>query len=164
MATNQDEAPSDFTEKIWGKEEGNVYITDGYTFRGKRTFNQAWEGLKNIMKKGVQNQIGAIKYKALDVRKMGKGIVADVEVVDNGNRGVGVLKLYGLNSKKEHVLTVTKSRESDNDHVVILTEKVVKPLMKNFMSDKTEEPSQLDSEDEQYKCNYCEKPPIHLLD
>ena len=130
METSQDEAPSEYTEKIWGKDDGDVYITDGYTFRGKRIFSQAWEGLKNVMKKGVKNEIGAIKYKALDVRKKGVGIEADVEIILNDKRGVGVLKLYGQNSKKEHVITVSKSKESDNDQVVILAEKVVEPLMR----------------------------------
>ena len=89
MATNQEEPPCEYKEKIWGKEDGNEYVTEGYTFRGKaRIFSKAWEGLKILMKKGVQNEIGTVKYKALDVRKMGAGIVADVELVENGNRGV----------------------------------------------------------------------------
>ena len=55
MSTNEEEAPVGYKETKWGGEEGNGYITDGYTFGGKGLFSKAWEGLKIMMKKGVQN-------------------------------------------------------------------------------------------------------------
>ena len=42
-----------FKVKKWGKEEEGEYITDGYSFRGKTAFQKALEGFKNMMKKGV---------------------------------------------------------------------------------------------------------------
>ena len=70
-------------------------IIDGYLFRGKHTFNKTLHGLKNIMKKGVDNKIGGVKYKALDTRVKGNGLEIDVEMVESKKRGVGILKLYG---------------------------------------------------------------------
>jgi hypothetical protein len=57
MASDQEEVSSYFKEKQWGKEDGNVYIIDGYTFRGKRMFNKAWEGLKIIMKREYKTKL-----------------------------------------------------------------------------------------------------------
>ena len=135
MSTNEDEAPVGYKEKTWGREEGNGYITDGYTFRGKGVFSKAWEGLKVMMKKGVQNEIGTIKFKALDVQKKGAGVEIDVEIVENGNRGAAVLKLFGLNSRKENVIMVNKSKEGDNNQVIILGQRIVKPLIRKFSDD-----------------------------
>ena len=115
-----------YKEKKWGGNEGGEYITDGYVVRGKCIFNKALEGLKEILKKGFDRDINGIKYKALDIRKKGAGLEMDIEVFDKDIRGVAILKLYGPNSKKENVVTVTKSRESDSKYVQILAEQVVK--------------------------------------
>ena len=164
MSTNEEEVPVEYKEKKWGREEGSGYITDGYTFRGKGLFSKAWEGLKVMMKKGVQNEIGTIKFKALDVRKKGTGIEVDVEIVENGNRGVAVLKLFGLNSKKENVIMVNKSKESDNNQVIILGQKIVKPLIKKLagekrgtLSDSADSKTINDTKTEELKCKFCDK-------
>ena len=119
-----------YKQKVWGKNVGDEYVTDGFVFRGKKPFDKALEGLKEIMKKGVQDEICNVKFKVLDDRKNGTGIDIDVEVVDGKERGVGILKLYGPNSKKkENVIMVSKSKDSEHKFVIILTEKVIKPLM-----------------------------------
>ena len=43
---------SSYKEKIWGKDEGGEQVTDGYVFRGKRTFKKAREGLESTFQKG----------------------------------------------------------------------------------------------------------------
>ena len=165
MSTNVEEAPVGYKEKKWGREEGSGYIIDGYTFRGKGLFSKAWEGLKVMMKKGVQNEIGIIKFKALDVRKKGAGIEVDVEIVENGNRGVAVLKLFGLNSRKENVIMVNKSKEGDNNQVIILGQQIVKPLIKKFSdenggtlsdSESIDNISIKNNETNELKCNFCD--------
>ena len=45
------------------------------------------------MKKGVQDEIGNIKFKVLDNRQKGSGIEIDVEVHEGSERGIGILKL-----------------------------------------------------------------------
>ena len=35
------EVSSVYKEKKWGNEEGGEYITDGYAFRGKKSFEKA---------------------------------------------------------------------------------------------------------------------------
>ena len=63
-------SPTEYKEKIWGKEEGGEYIIDGYTFRGKRAFGKAQEGLKEYMRKGVVRDVNEVKIKVLDARKI----------------------------------------------------------------------------------------------
>ena len=44
--TIEESASSAYKQKIWGKDEGKEFITDGYTFKGKKSFGPAVEGLK----------------------------------------------------------------------------------------------------------------------
>ena len=81
-----------YSEKIWTRDDGQI---DGYSFKGKRTFGKALEGLKSILVKGEQKEIQNVTYKALDTRIEGSGLVIDVEVRANMNRGVPVVKIYG---------------------------------------------------------------------
>ena len=60
--TVNDEVPTEYKEKKWGKEEGGEYIIEGFSFRGKHAFGKAVEGLKKDMKKGAQNQIDGVKF------------------------------------------------------------------------------------------------------
>ena len=138
----KDEDQSEYDEKKWGKEEGGKFIVDGFTFKGKRTFQKAKEGLAEQMKKGVQGEENGIKFKVLDSRQKGSGTEVDIEIVEQGARGIGLLKLYGPNKSKEYVVMVSKSKGSDNKFVTILAQKVVKPLMKKYLlmdDSKTEE-------------------------
>ena len=58
-----------------------------------------------------------------------------MEITDNGSRGVAVLKLYGPSKKnKEFNVMVTKSKESGQEYVIILAEKIAKPLMKRLLN------------------------------
>ena len=51
-----DEIPIGYKEKKWGKDEDGEFITAGYAFRGKRTFKKALNGVKDLMKKDVENE------------------------------------------------------------------------------------------------------------
>ena len=123
----------EYSEKIWTNNEGKI---DGYVFKGKRSFSKALVGLKSILQKGQVQEIGKVKYKALDTRLQGEGLVIDVQVESNKNRGNAVLKIYGPkeNTKKENSVTISKSKESDSKFIVLLGEKVIKPLMNQFLS------------------------------
>ena len=44
--------------------------------------------------------IGKLKFKVLDARENGTGFEIIIEVIENGNRGPAVLKLFGPNSGK----------------------------------------------------------------
>ena len=110
----------EYKEKVWGKDDRGEFITDGYTFKGKRSFGKAIVGLKATLKKGVKHEIGKIKFKALDARINGAGFEIDVEVMENGNRGVAILKLFGPNVRKQNVVSITKSKGSAHEFVIIL--------------------------------------------
>ena len=157
-------AKKDYSENIWTNNDGKI---DGYTFKGKRVFGKALVGLKSIMVKGKQNEIGNVEFTALDTRKQGVGFEIDVEIISNKNRGVAVLKIYGPKDdiKKDNTVTVSKSKGSDSKFVILLAEKVVMPLMDRFLSGELGIPAlSLDTnteesgtEPKQFKCSFCEK-------
>ena len=81
-----------------------------------------------------------------------------------GKRGIAVLKLYGPSSKKkENVIMIAKSKQSDSKYVTILAKHVIQPIMNDFLTngvdDKPEK--QLDSargkDVNLLKCPQCEK-------
>ena len=57
----------------------------------------------------------------------------EMEIVHNNKKAVRILKLYGPNKKKENVVSVTRSKGSDYKFITIFAEKVVKPLMNEFL-------------------------------
>ena len=93
-----------FKEKTWGKEESGVHIVDGFTFRGKKAFEKVIENFKDLFKKGVQSEINDFDFKVLDSRPNGAALEIEIEMVDKGNRGIAVVRLFGPNTKKENVM------------------------------------------------------------
>ena len=81
-----------YSEKLWTRDDVQI---DGYSFRGKRSFGKALEGLKSIMVKGEQKEIEGVKYTAKDKRIQGPGLEIIIEVQANKSRGVAILKVYG---------------------------------------------------------------------
>ena len=63
-----------------------------------------------------------------------------MEVTVNKNQGLAILKVFGPKEdiKKENSVTVTKSKQSDSKYIIILAEKVIKPLMNGFLSGEIE--------------------------
>ena len=104
-----DDIIDQYKETKWGKSEEGEYIVDGYTFKGKRSLNGVLKGLKKILKKGVENEIGKTKFKALDVRQNGTALEVAVEAIDDDRRGIAIVKLYGPSKKKKmNVIMVSK--------------------------------------------------------
>ena len=154
MANNDLDISSAYNEKIWGKG-----IADGYVFRGKKIFEKAVEGLRKLMTKGAQGVINGIEFQSLDTRLIGTELTIDVRIKDGNQSGIGLLKLYDTNNKKENVVMVSKSKQGGHEFVTMLAEKVIKPLMEKFMLDKnvsdcTEEQVGLK---ENFKCEKCGK-------
>jgi hypothetical protein len=125
--------PSEYKEKIWGKDVDGEYVIDGFTFRGKHRFSKVVEELKGMMKKGAQIEIKGSAFKVLDDRKNGVGIDVEIEMVENNVRGIAILRLFGPNNKKENVVIVSKCKDSDYVFVTALAEKITKPLMKSIL-------------------------------
>ena len=69
MDDDKTDVTSQYKEKNWGKDENGQKVVDGYSFRGKQSFQKVVEGFKNIMKRGVENDFNGTKFKALDIRK-----------------------------------------------------------------------------------------------
>jgi hypothetical protein len=87
-----------------------------------------------MMKKGFSGKVNDTCFKVLDNRKNGAETNIEIEVTDNENRGIAVLKLYGPNKRKGNVVMVTKSKQSDAKFVTILAKNVVLPLIKQFLT------------------------------
>ena len=153
---------SEYMEKLWTKDDGTI---DGYSFRGKRLFAKALVGLRATMeKKGVCNEINSVKFKPLDSKLQGAGLEIDVKITYKNQSGIAILKIYGPKAdiKKDNTVTITKSKNSDSKYVVLLAEKIVKPLMNGFLDGDLEiqdsgSPEREDSSNKKYKCNFCEK-------
>ena len=150
-----------YSEKVWTRDDGQI---DGYTFRGKRNFGKALEGLKCTLIKGVPKEIENLQFKALDSKIQGAGLEIVVEVKINKSFGKAFVKIYGPKEdiKKENSVTVTKSKESDSKYVVIVAEKIIKPLMNEFLSGKRAIPecivnAELIPKVKMYKCSFCDK-------
>ena len=130
---NQEE-PTEYKQRTWGKTENGEEIIDGYSFKGKQPFRRAKEGLEELFIKGAKSVIEKVEYSVLDVRVSGSEKAIEIEVVENNKRGIALVKLYGPNRSKEYVVTVTKCKESEHTFVVILAEKIIKPLMRTMLS------------------------------
>ena len=63
MSVSSKEIHSSFKEKIWTKDDDGELITDGYSFRGKRSFGKAVEGFREMMKKGAVGEINEVQFK-----------------------------------------------------------------------------------------------------
>ena len=158
MLNNSIDVSSAYAEKIWGKESGKEYLIDGYVFRGKRLFGKAVTGLQRIMTKGSHGKINGYEYTSLDTRIVGTELSIDVEIKNEKQRGNAILKLYDTNKKKENVVMVSKSKQSEHEFVKLLAEKVVKPLMEGFMLDNDLQPERkISVKEKPNKCDVCGK-------
>ena len=79
-----------FKEKIWRKVEGSETVADGYSFRGKRVFKKAWDGLKTHFLKGIpyEKMVSSIKplmlgKQELEWKQMLKSKKRETEVLQN---------------------------------------------------------------------------------
>ena len=135
MENIQETSFKHFKEKIWKKADGSETVADGYSFRGKRVFKKAWDGLKIHFVKGIPREKDGIKYIALDVREIGAGMEAEVEINEKGVRGVAKLKLYGQNTRKENSITISKSKKGDHIQITTLAEKIIKPLINSYIDE-----------------------------
>ena len=147
-----------FKEKKWYKYEDGEKIANGYSLRGRLSFKKAVEGLLDNLKKGVSKDIAGTNFRVLDARKNGIALDIEIEMIDNGDKGIAMLKIYGPYSKKEkkdNVVMVTKSKQSDIKFVTILAERIVKPLIAGYCSKKTSHESS--KKDDLLRCPFCDK-------
>ena len=107
----------------------------------------------------------------MDARKVGVAIEIEVEMLEKGESGVAMLKLYGPYSqgdKKDNVILVSKSKHNDEKFVSILAEQVIKPLIASFVREehnpvrddkivKINSVSVKGKEMKLMKCPHCEK-------
>ena len=124
---------SEHMEKPWGKQEGGEYVTDGFVYRGKRSFDKVLGDLKETLLKGFQRSINGVEFRVLDASTKWVELEIEIEIVENKNKGIAILKSYGPNKKKESVVTVSRGKGSDPKFVIILAQKILKPLMNEIL-------------------------------
>ena len=139
---NKDDKPLAYKEKTWsnGQNEDGAKVTSGYSLRGGYAFKKAVEGLKDTLQKGISKEVKGTKFRALDARKNGIALEIEVEMMDKGDKGIAVVKLYGpytKEDKKDNVVMITKCKQNDSKYVTILAENIVKPLIAMFMDCET---------------------------
>ena len=156
IVNDNEESLEDYNEKVWGKEEGGEKITDGYSFTGKKVFGKATAGLKALLTKGIQKKINGIQIKVLDARKQGAGLEIVIEITDKKERGKSVIKIYDSNPKKK-TITISKSKGCDQKFVILLTEKIVKPLIRIYLSGQEAKLEKLKEGEAGNKCEKCNK-------
>ena len=127
MNDTSDAIMREYKEETWGKKVDGEDITDGYKFRGKQPFRKAKEGLEKLLVRGAKFDDGNLKFIVKDARD--KGIEREVDIEMN----VAVVKLYGPNKRKENVVTVTKSKQSDVKFVTLMAKKAIRQLIKKFL-------------------------------
>ena len=164
-AVDIDDTLSECKESTWGKKVDGQFVIDGFKFKGKQPFRKA----KELLVKGAQSEIDGVKFKVLDARNKGIELEIDIEILENAKhgvdiRGLAVVKFYGPNKRKENVVTITKSKESDIKYVTILAQKIIKPLIKKFLSvddqligEDVSETSERGKMVKPIKCQNCEK-------
>ena len=153
---SESETSINFTEKPWGRDIEGEYVMNGISYRGKRSFGIALDALKVLLKKGSGGEVENVAYKVLDARKSGSELVYDIEVIEDGNRGMSVLKLYGPNKQKEYTALITKNKLCDAKFVSILSIKVIKPLIIKLFNGANKSAA-LNVDEKNIFCDKCNK-------
>ena len=160
---SESETSINFTEKPWGRDIEGEYVMNGISYRGKRSFGIALDALKVLLKKGSGGEVENVAYKVLDARKSGSELVYDIEVIEDGNRGMSVLKLYGPNKQKEYTALITKNKLCDAKFVSILSIKVIKPLIIKLLNGANKSAA-LNVDEKNNFCDKCNKSFQTVLD
>ena len=106
------------------------------------------------MKKGVESEVEGNKCKVLDTRRKGTGLEIDVEMSKKTSRRVAVLKLYDPNKAKDYTVMVAKNKDIDNKYVILMSENILKPLIKKYLSDDVDDREEVaDNLSDQVKCS-----------
>ena len=64
--------------------------------------------------------------------KNGVALDIEIEMIAKGDKGIALVKLYGpyeRKAKKDNVVMITKSKQSESKFVTILAEQIIKPLI-----------------------------------
>ena len=95
------------------------------------------EKIKTVCKKGVEKDIGNIKFKILDSKMHGGATQVTVEITKSEGRGNAIIDFWGPNKRKECTIFIKKSREHDEVFVNNPAKQVVQPLLDCLISGKT---------------------------
>ena len=130
-----------YKEKKWFKNDGSNQVITGFSLRGRQRMKPAVKGLLEFLEKGETKTVGDTAFRILDARKSGIAMDFEVQMISKDDKGIAMVKLYGpydKEDKKDNVVMITKSRESDEKFVTILAENVIKPLIFRFVNGEME--------------------------
>ena len=72
--------------------------------RGSYAFKKAVEGLKETLQKGAAKDIEGTHFRVLDARKNGIASEMEIEMIEKGDKGIAVIKLYIQNRIRKIML------------------------------------------------------------
>ena len=152
-----DDSPTYYFENKWYKTNGGEEIVTGYSLRGGQRLKNAVIGIKETLKRSVIKTINETHIRVLDTRKNGVAWDIEIQMMLKSERGIALVKLYGpydQKDKKDNVIMVTKNKRSHVKFVEILAEKIIKPLIVEFVK---EENVDEEKEEDKNTCSVCDK-------
>ena len=150
-----DDSPTYYLEKKWYKTSGSEESVTGYSLRGGQRLKNAVIGLRETLKRSVKKTLNETHIRVVDTRKNGVAWDIEIEIMLKLERGYAMVKLYGpydQKDKKDNVIMVTKNKRSHVKFVEILAEKVIKPLITEFVKEEIEEE---EKEEDKNTCSVC---------
>ena len=122
-----DEPQSVYKENSWPSKPGEP---KGFTFKGKSKMMGYITGkIRTFLKKGSEYEIGNIKFKVLDSKKIGGSTQVTVEVTDNEGRGISVVDFWGPNKRKECTIMIKKTKDHEEKFVKTLAKQIIQPML-----------------------------------
>ena len=119
------------------------------------------EKAKNALKKGSDNEIGNIKFKVLDSKKIGGSTQITVEVADNEGRGISIVDFWGPNKRKECTVMIKKTKDHEERYVKILAKQIIQPILDCLISgrglEKLFKEQKKNTSERKHSCDICLK-------
>ena len=129
---DNEEAKSVYKENFWPAKPEEP---KGFTFKGKsKMMGYVTEKAKTVLNKGSENEIGKIKFKVLDSKKIGASNQVTVEVADSEGRGISIVDFWGPNKRKECTIMIKKTRDHEERFVKILAKQIIQPMLDCLIS------------------------------
>ena len=92
------------------------------------------EKVKAEFKKGIEKDIGGVKFKVLDKKIVGGATQAIIEINDKEGRENAVTDFWGPNKTKGCTILIKKSKDHEERFVKILAKSIIQPLLDCFIS------------------------------
>ena len=117
-----------------------------------KSFIDASQNAKNILKRGASKDIDGLEVKVLDVKIKGS-VEVTMEVKDINGRGNGIIEFYNLKKKSTQCsIVIKKSKDYGERYVKIVAYKVIQLILDAFLNDdKDETAANINTKNKEYE-------------